>query len=82
MQNFRREREYKVVIKFAAKASLHHLGQFLAGKRADGPKEALQILDIVLRELSMKRYNELLYCQTEVLLDKHTQMNGLMISKL
>ncbi|KAK4357092.1 hypothetical protein RND71_022702 [Anisodus tanguticus] len=52
----KREREYKVVIKFVARANLHHLSQFLAGKRADGPKEALQILDIVLRELSIKRY--------------------------
>ncbi|KAL1543311.1 Protein argonaute 10 [Salvia divinorum] len=52
----KRERVYKVVIKFVAKASLHHLGQFLAGKQADGPREALQILDIVLRELSMKRF--------------------------
>ncbi|CAA0806620.1 Protein argonaute 10 [Striga hermonthica] len=52
----KRERVYKVVIKFVARANLHHLGQFLAGKRADGPKEALQILDIVLRELSMKRF--------------------------
>ena len=51
----RRVREYKVVIKFAARANLHHLGQFLAGKRADAPQEALQILDIVLRELSNKR---------------------------
>lgn len=51
---------YKVVIKFVAKASLHHLGQFLAGKQADGPRDALQILDIVLRELSMKRYNKLM----------------------
>lgn len=53
---FRREREFKVLIKFVARANLHHLGQFLAGKRADGPQEALQILDIVLRELSAKRY--------------------------
>ncbi|KAK6265746.1 hypothetical protein QUC31_016583 [Theobroma cacao] len=52
----KREREYKVVIKFVARANMHHLGQFLAGKRADAPQEALQILDIVLRELSMKRY--------------------------
>ncbi|KAK6161499.1 hypothetical protein DH2020_004880 [Rehmannia glutinosa] len=52
----KRVREYKVVIKFVARANLHHLGQFLAGKRADGPKEALQILDIVLRELSIKRF--------------------------
>lgn len=52
---YRRVREYKVVIKFVARANLHHLGQFLAGKRADAPQEALQILDIVLRELSNKR---------------------------
>ncbi|XP_052189382.1 protein argonaute 10-like [Diospyros lotus] len=52
----KREREYKVVIKFVARANLHHLGQFLAGKRADGPQEALKILDIVLREISTKRY--------------------------
>ncbi|KAM7488360.1 hypothetical protein LguiB_025844 [Lonicera macranthoides] len=52
----RRVREYKVVIKFVARANLHHLGQFLAGRRADAPQEALQILDIVLRELSSKRY--------------------------
>ncbi|PSR92765.1 Protein argonaute like [Actinidia chinensis var. chinensis] len=52
----KRERHYKVVIKFVARANMHHLGQFLAGKRVDGPQEALQILDIVLRELSTKRY--------------------------
>ncbi|EYU41430.1 hypothetical protein MIMGU_mgv1a0024802mg, partial [Erythranthe guttata] len=52
----KRVREYKVAIKFVARANLHHLEQFLAGKRADGPKEALQILDIVLRELSVKRF--------------------------
>ena len=45
------------MIKFVARANMHHLGQFLAGKRADAPQEALQILDIVLRELSSKRYN-------------------------
>ncbi|CAJ2673905.1 protein argonaute 10-like [Trifolium pratense] len=52
----KREREYKVVIKFVARANLHHLGQFLAGKRADAPQEAIQILDIVLRELASKRF--------------------------
>lgn len=46
-----------MVIKFVARANMHHLGQFLAGKCADAPQEALQILDIVLRELSNKRYN-------------------------
>ncbi|KAK6929896.1 Piwi domain, partial [Dillenia turbinata] len=52
----KRERQYKVVIKFVAQANLHHLGQFLAGKRADAPQDALQILDIVLRELSTQSY--------------------------
>ncbi|KAG1334031.1 hypothetical protein COCNU_03G001500 [Cocos nucifera] len=52
----KREREYKVAIKFVARANLYHLGQFLVGKRADAPQEVLQVLDIVLRELSSKRY--------------------------
>ncbi|PSS33832.1 Protein argonaute like [Actinidia chinensis var. chinensis] len=52
----KRERHYEVVIKFVARVNMHHLGQFLASKRVDGPQEALQILDIVLRELSTKRY--------------------------
>ncbi|XP_010259157.1 PREDICTED: protein argonaute 10-like isoform X2 [Nelumbo nucifera] len=52
----KREREYNVAIKFVAQVDLHHLGQFLAGKRADSSQEALQILDIVLRELSTRRY--------------------------
>lgn len=52
----KRERTYKVAIKFVARADLHHLGQFLAGKRVDAPQEALKILDIVLRELSCRRY--------------------------
>ncbi|XAR49048.1 hypothetical protein NMG60_11032078 [Bertholletia excelsa] len=53
----KREREYKVVIKFVARVNMHQLGQFLAGKRAvDAPQQAIQILDIVLRELSSKRY--------------------------
>ncbi|KAJ0981614.1 hypothetical protein J5N97_009869 [Dioscorea zingiberensis] len=53
----KREREYKVVIKFVAKVNLYHLSQFLVGKCADAPQEALQVLDIVLRELSSKRYS-------------------------
>ncbi|KAL3835297.1 hypothetical protein ACJIZ3_010033 [Penstemon smallii] len=51
----RRERDFKVVIKFAARADLHHLGMFLAGRQADAPQEALQVLDIVLRELPTSR---------------------------
>ncbi|XP_060171166.1 protein argonaute 1-like [Lycium barbarum] len=52
----RRERDFKVVIKLAARADLHHLGMFLQGRQADAPQEALQVLDIVLRELPTSRY--------------------------
>jgi eukaryotic translation initiation factor 2C len=52
----RRERPFKVVIKFASRPDLHHLKQFLAGAQADVPQEALQVLDIVLRELPTHRY--------------------------
>nr|DAD27035.1 TPA_asm: hypothetical protein HUJ06_028503 [Nelumbo nucifera] len=51
-----REREFKVAIKFVARADLHHLRQFLAGKQANSPQDSLQILDIVLREISNQRY--------------------------
>lgn len=51
----RRERQFTVVIKFAARADLHHLGLFLEGRLADAPQEALQVLDIVLRELPTSR---------------------------
>ncbi|KAJ6813031.1 protein argonaute 1A-like [Iris pallida] len=53
----RRERVFKVAIKFAARADLHHLEQFLTGKQADAPQEALQVLDIVLRELPTAMYS-------------------------
>ncbi|RWR90514.1 Argonaute/Dicer protein [Cinnamomum micranthum f. kanehirae] len=53
----RRERQFRVVIKFAARADLHHLGLFLEGRQADAPQEALQVLDIVLRELPTARYS-------------------------
>ncbi|XP_042382741.1 protein argonaute PNH1-like [Zingiber officinale] len=51
-----RVKEYRVSIKFAARADLHHLRQFIAGRQTDAPREALQVLDIVLRELSNQRY--------------------------
>ncbi|CAN8321108.1 unnamed protein product [Cochlearia groenlandica] len=52
----RREREFKVVLKLAARADLHHLRMFLEGKQADAPQEALQVLDIVLRELPTSKF--------------------------
>nr|CAD1821180.1 unnamed protein product [Ananas comosus var. bracteatus] len=53
---FRRQRNFKVLIKFAARVDLYHLKLFLAGRQADAPQEALQVLDIVLRELPTARY--------------------------
>ncbi|KAM0897314.1 hypothetical protein ACQ4PT_022671 [Festuca glaucescens] len=52
----RRQRNFTVVIKFAARADLHRLGMFLAGRHTEAPQEALQVLDIVLRELPSTRY--------------------------
>ncbi|XP_042392893.1 protein argonaute 1B-like [Zingiber officinale] len=52
----RRQRTFRVVIKLAARIDLHHLGMFLAGRQADAPQEALQVLDIVLRELPTARF--------------------------
>ncbi|TVU27575.1 hypothetical protein EJB05_19066, partial [Eragrostis curvula] len=52
----RRRKNFKVVIKFAARADLHRLELFLAGRHAEAPQEALQVLDIVLRELPSARY--------------------------
>ncbi|GMH16098.1 hypothetical protein Nepgr_017939 [Nepenthes gracilis] len=53
----RREREFRVVIKLAARVDLQHLGLFLQGRQAEAPQEALQVLDIVLRELPTSRYS-------------------------
>ncbi|CAL5020404.1 unnamed protein product [Urochloa decumbens] len=52
----RRRRNFKVVIKFAARADLHRLELFLAGRHAEAPQEALQALDIVLREMPSAIY--------------------------
>ncbi|RRT46376.1 hypothetical protein B296_00054497 [Ensete ventricosum] len=52
----RRQRAFRIVIKLAARVDLHHLEMFLAGRQADAPQEALQVLDIVLRELPTARY--------------------------
>ncbi|XP_031123112.1 protein argonaute 5-like [Ipomoea triloba] len=45
----RREREFKVSIKFATKHSLYHLQQFLQRRQLDAPQETIQVLDVVLR---------------------------------
>ncbi|KAG6417322.1 hypothetical protein SASPL_119476 [Salvia splendens] len=46
----RRERKFKVSIKFAAKLDLHYLQQFIRGRQLDLPQETLQLYDVVLRE--------------------------------
>ncbi|KAJ1692504.1 hypothetical protein LUZ63_009202 [Rhynchospora breviuscula] len=51
-----RQRTFKVVIKFAARTDLHHLEMFLAGRHTEAPQDALQVLDIVLRELPTARF--------------------------
>ncbi|WOL14109.1 protein argonaute PNH1-like isoform X2 [Canna indica] len=53
---FTRVKEFRVGIKFVARADLHHLRQFIAGRQTDAPREAIQVLDIVLRELANQRY--------------------------
>ncbi|KAI4300386.1 hypothetical protein L6164_033771 [Bauhinia variegata] len=46
----RKEREFKVSLKFASKSELIHLQDFLRGRRLDCPHEIIQVLDVVLRE--------------------------------
>nr|CAD1818338.1 unnamed protein product [Ananas comosus var. bracteatus] len=51
-----REKEYKVTIRFAGRADLHHLQQFLDGQQRDMPQETIQVLDVVLRETPSTKY--------------------------
>ncbi|KAL3518467.1 hypothetical protein ACH5RR_021056 [Cinchona calisaya] len=52
----KREREFKVSIKFAAQTNLHHLQQFLRSRQLDVPQETIQALDVVLRENPSNNY--------------------------
>ncbi|CAI9774583.1 unnamed protein product [Fraxinus pennsylvanica] len=54
--NTRKDRKYKVSIKFASKADLHHLQQFLQRQQLDSPQETIQALDLVLRERPSNNY--------------------------
>jgi len=49
MHRKKREREFRVTIRFASKTDLHHLTQFLARRQLDCPQETIQALDVVLR---------------------------------
>ncbi|GFZ17825.1 argonaute family protein [Actinidia rufa] len=44
----RRERTFNVAIKFAAKADLHHLQEFLRSRQLDIPQEIIQVLDVAI----------------------------------
>ncbi|KAM0912486.1 hypothetical protein ACQ4PT_012766 [Festuca glaucescens] len=52
----RREIEYKVTVRFAARANLYHLQQFLSGRQRDCPQDTIQALDVVLRESPCQNY--------------------------
>ncbi|XP_003561331.2 protein argonaute 14 [Brachypodium distachyon] len=52
----RREIEYKVTIRFAARANLYHLQQFLSGRQRDCPQDTIQALDVALRETPSQNY--------------------------
>lgn len=45
----KREREFKVTIKFASKTDLYNLTQFLRRMQLDCPYETIQALDVALR---------------------------------
>ncbi|CAL5412444.1 unnamed protein product [Camellia sinensis] len=45
----RKDREFKVSVKFAAKPDIHHLQEFMRGRQLDTPQETIQVLDVVLR---------------------------------
>jgi hypothetical protein len=46
----REERRFKVLVKIAARVDLYRLDEYLGGRLPEAPQEALQALDIVLRE--------------------------------
>ncbi|KAA8550272.1 hypothetical protein F0562_001956 [Nyssa sinensis] len=52
----RKERKFKVAIKFAAKADLFHLKQYLSSRQRDAPQETIQVLDVVLRAAPSNDY--------------------------
>nr|TKW30909.1 hypothetical protein SEVIR_2G069400v2 [Setaria viridis] len=52
----RREIEYTVTIRYAARANLCHLQQFINGQQRDSPHDAIQALDVVMRESPSLNY--------------------------
>lgn len=52
----KRERQFKVTVRYASKADLHHLWQFLRRLQLDNPQETIQALDVVLRASPSEKY--------------------------
>ncbi|GJN07485.1 hypothetical protein PR202_ga25321 [Eleusine coracana subsp. coracana] len=57
----RGERRYRVAIKHAANVSLDQLMMLMAGMSTDIPSKALQVLDIVLRDIVLNERNSMGY---------------------
>ncbi|KAM7480945.1 hypothetical protein LguiB_005528 [Lonicera macranthoides] len=55
----RREREFKVAVKFVAKGDNHHLQGFLQSRHLDAPQETIHALDVVLRTIPSAKYQVL-----------------------
>ncbi|GMI98406.1 ARGONAUTE 5 [Hibiscus trionum] len=53
----RKERQFKVAIKFASKPDIHLLREFLSGRHSECPQETIQVLDVVLRASQSEKYN-------------------------
>jgi hypothetical protein len=49
--------EYKVTVRFAKRANLYHLHQFLGARQRDCPQDTIQALDVVLRESPSLKYD-------------------------
>ncbi|KAI4334305.1 hypothetical protein L6164_019015 [Bauhinia variegata] len=52
----RKEREFRVTIRYASKADMHHLQQFLARLQLDVPQETIQALDVALRASPAEKF--------------------------
>jgi hypothetical protein len=46
-----------VTIRYAARANLYHLQQFLDGQQRDSPHDTIQALDVVMRESPSLKYD-------------------------
>ncbi|XP_059627105.1 protein argonaute MEL1-like [Cornus florida] len=53
----RKEREFKVAIKFAARVELQFLKEFLARRQLEAPQDTIQVLDVVLRATPSNIYS-------------------------